>query len=118
MDIVEEALSQGQTALNEYDAKRFCASFDIPVCRQAIAHDAASAAKEAAKIGFPVVLKASGKELLHKTEVDGIALNVHSQEEVKQESERLMQIPGSQAVLVSIFGERKTNRASVDLHML
>jgi len=109
MDIVEEALSKGQTALNEYDAKRFCSSFDIPVCREAIAHDADSAAKEAVKIGFPVVLKASGEKLLHKTEIQGIALNLKSQEEVKQESRRLLQIPGSQAVLVQemVKGERE-----------
>lgn len=109
MDIIEKALGQGQKALNEYDAKRFCASFDIPVCREAIASDADSAAKEAAKIGFPVVLKASGKELFHKTEVGGIALNLKTQEEVKQEAERLLQIPGSEAVLVQemVKGERE-----------
>jgi acyl-CoA synthetase (NDP forming) len=109
MDIIKEALSKGQRTLNEYDAKRFCASFDIPVCREAIARDADSAVKEAVKIGFPVVLKASGKELFHKTEVGGIALNLKNQAEVKQESERLLRIPGSEAVLVQemVKGERE-----------
>jgi len=105
MDIIKEALSKGQSALNEYDAKRFCASFAIPVCREAIARDADSAVKEAIKIGFPVVLKVSGKELFHKTEVGGIALNLKNQ----QESERLLRIPGSEAVLVQemVKGERE-----------
>lgn len=109
MDIIKEALSKGQSALNEYDAKRFCASFDILVCREAIARDADSAVKEAVKIGFPVVLKASGKELFHKTEVGGIALNLKNQAEVKQESERLLRTPGSDAVLVQemVKGERE-----------
>ena len=109
MDIIKEALSKGQSALNEYDAKRFCASFGIPVCREAIVRDADSAVKEAIKIGFPVVLKVSGKELFHKTEVGGIALNLKNQAEVKQESERLLRIPGSEAVLVQemVKGERE-----------
>ncbi len=109
MDIIKEALNKGQSALNEYDAKRFCASFGIPVCREAIARDADSAVKEAVKIGFPVVLKASGKELFHKTEINGIALNLKNQAEVKQESERLLRIPGSEAVLVQemVKGERE-----------
>jgi acyl-CoA synthetase (NDP forming) len=109
MDIIKEALSKGQSALNEYDAKRFCASFGIPVCREAIARDADSAVKEAVKIGFPVVLKASGEKLFHKTEVGGIALNLKNQAEVKQESERLLRIPGSEAVLVQemVKGERE-----------
>ena len=100
MDIIEEALSKGQNILSEFDAKKFLSSYGIPVCREAIASDADSAAREAAKIGFPVVLKASGKGLLHKTEVQGISLNLKSQEEVKQESQRLLRIPGSEAVLV------------------
>jgi len=109
MDIIEEALRQGQSALNEYEAKRFCARFGIPVCREAITHDADAAVKESLKIGFPVVLKACGKELFHKTEVGGIALNLKNQAEVKQESERLLRIPGSEAVLVQemVRGERE-----------
>ncbi len=109
MDIIEEALSKDQNTLSEFDAKRFCAGFGIPVCRETIARDADSAAREAVKIGFPVVLKASGKELLHKTEVQGISLNLKNQEEVKQESERLLRIPGSEEVLVQemVPGERE-----------
>ncbi len=109
MDIVEEALRQGHSALNEYEAKQFLDRFGIPVCREAIAHDATAAVKESLKIGFPVALKACGKELFHKTEVGGIALNLKNQAEVKQESKRLLRIPGSQAVLVQemVRGERE-----------
>ncbi len=109
MNIIKGALSQGQDALNEYDAKRLCAGFGIPVCRETIARDADSAAKEAAKLGFPVVLKASGKNLFHKTEVGGIALNLNSREDVIRESECLLGIPGSEAVLVQemVKGQRE-----------
>ena len=109
MEIIKEALAKGQTALSEHEAKRFCASFGIPVCREAIVYDAGSAVAEAIKIGFPVVLKASGENLFHKTEVGGIALNLTSQEEVKQESHRLLKIPGSEALLVQemVKGDRE-----------
>ena len=100
MDIIKEALSKGDNTLNEYDAKRFLSGSGIPVCHEAMAHDADSAAKEAARIGFPVVLKAAGKDLFHKTEIQGIALNLKSEAEVTQEAERLLRIPGSEAVLV------------------
>ncbi|MGB2828439.1 MAG: acetate--CoA ligase family protein [Dehalococcoidales bacterium] len=109
MDIIGEALSKGQQALNEYDAKRFLSGFGIPVCREIIAGDVDSAVKEASKTGFPVVLKASGKDLFHKTEIDGIALNLKNEAEVKREAERLLRIPGSEAVLVQemVKGERE-----------
>ena len=93
-------MSRGQTTLSEHEAKKFCAHFGIPVCREAIAHDAEEAVAAAVKIGFPVVLKASGKSLLHKTEVGGVALNLTSEEEVRKESQRLLKIPGSEALLV------------------
>jgi acyl-CoA synthetase (NDP forming) len=109
MDIIKEALAKGQTTLNEYEAKKFCAGLGIPVCREALALDADAVAAEAARIGFPVVLKASGKNLLHKTEVGGIALNLTSSEAVKKEAKRLLAIPGSEAVLVQemVRGERE-----------
>ena len=109
MDIIKDALTRGQTALNEHDSKRFFSTFGIPVTREAVAHDADSAAAEAATIGFPVVLKASGRNLFHKTEVGGIALNLASEEEVRKESHRLIQIPGCEALLVQemVEGDRE-----------
>ena len=100
MEIIKKALAKEQVALDEHDSKRFCSSLGIPVCLEAVAYDADSAAAEAVKIGFPVVLKASGKNLFHKTEAGGIALNLTSEEEVRKESHRLLEIQGCEALLV------------------
>ncbi len=109
MNPVEEALAKGQPALNEYDAKRFLAGFDIPVCRETLVSDPDGASAEAATIGFPIVLKAAGATLFHKTEVGGIALNLKSQEEVREEASRLLEIPGCEALLVQemVRGDRE-----------
>jgi acetyl-CoA synthetase len=47
----------------------------IPRCRVVAATDAASCAEA---LGFPVVIKAVGAHLEHKTEVGGVALNIRS----------------------------------------
>ena len=109
MGIIEEALVRGQSALSEHDSKRFCSGFGIPVCLEITAGDPDSAAAEAAKIGFPVVLKASGKDLFHKTEAGGVVLNLTSEDEVKKASRRLLRIPGSEALLVQemVEGDRE-----------
>lgn len=109
MDIIKEALGRGQAVLSEHDSKQFCSSLGIPVCLEAITYNADSAATEAVKIGFPVVLKASGKNLFHKTDVGGIALNLRSRGEVKKESHRLLKIPGCEALLVQemVTGDRE-----------
>ncbi|MEE8419826.1 MAG: acetate--CoA ligase family protein [Dehalococcoidales bacterium] len=100
MEIIREALARGQAALNEYDSKLVCAEFGIPVCREITAGDAESAAAEASKTGFPVVLKAVGEKLLHKTEAGAVALNLADAEAVRREGRRLLKIRGSQALLV------------------
>jgi acetate---CoA ligase (ADP-forming) len=100
MDIIKKARARNQSALSEYDAKRFLSCFGIPVNREVLALDADSAAAEAAKMGFPVVLKASGANLFHKTEVGGIVLNLRTKEQVREASERLLKIDGCDALLV------------------
>ncbi|MAG14317.1 MAG: hypothetical protein CL874_00295 [Dehalococcoidales bacterium] len=109
VEIIREALSGGQTALSESEAKQFCASLGIPVCRGVMAADVAAAVTAAIKLGFPVVLKAIGKDLFHKTEVRGIALNLNGEEEVRQEGCRLLGIPESEALLVQemVKGDRE-----------
>jgi len=109
MNLLEEALGKGQSALNEYQAKQFLANFGIPTCREALARDSEQTVAEAARIGFPVVLKAAGATLLHKTEVGGVALNLKSPAEVKEQANRLLKIPGCETLLVQemIQGERE-----------
>jgi len=99
-NLIQEALAKGQSALSEYDSKRFLARFDIPVCQETIVSNADSAASEATKIGFPVVLKACGTHLTHKTEAEGVVLNLRGKGEVKKEGQRLLKIKGCEALLV------------------
>lgn len=100
MDLIQAALARGRTALGEYESKQFLAGFGIPVTREVLAPDAHTAARAAEEMGFPVVLKASGAQLFHKTEVDGISLNLGSEKDVAREAERLLHISGCEAVLV------------------
>jgi len=109
MDVITGAVARGLAALNEYDAKRFLSEFGIPVPREKLAATADEAAAAAAATGFPVVLKASGTTLLHKTEVGGVSLNLKTEQEVRDESGRLLRIPGCEAVLVQemVQGDRE-----------
>ena len=101
MNMIQKALAEGRSALSEHESKELLSSFGIPVTSEVIARDAVEAASAAAVlVGFPVVLKASGASLSHKTEVGGVALNLWTGEEVRKEGERLLKIPGCEALLV------------------
>jgi acetyltransferase len=56
------------------------------------------AAKEAERIGFPVVMKVIGP--LHKSDVDGIALNVSGKEEAGREFDRMIAIKDTTGILI------------------
>lgn len=109
MDVINDALNSGQSHLSEHEAKRFLSAFGVNVCREALADGVESAAEAAATIGFPVVLKVSGANLPHKTEVGGVALNLKSEQEVGDEARRLLRIPGCEGLLVQemVKGDRE-----------
>ncbi len=100
MELLLSAIAQGRSALDEYQSKQLLAAFGIPVTREILARDAQAAARAAEEMGFPVVLKASGTALLHKTEVEGVCLNLRNGKDVQQEADRLLRIPGCERLLV------------------
>src|SRR6201747_2492483 len=71
-------------ALDEVASKKLLKAYGIPVSKEEIAHDAAGAVKIAKKIGFPVVAKVVSADILHKSDIDGVVLNLGSAAEVKK----------------------------------
>lgn len=52
------------------------------------------------KIGFPLVMKTSGKSIIHKTEFNGVRLNIKTEEDAKRTFNELIKIKGCEKVLV------------------
>jgi acetyltransferase len=71
-------------ALDEVASKKLLKAYGIPVSKEEIAHDAAGAVRIAKKIGFPVVAKVVSAEILHKSDIGGVVLNLGSAAEVKK----------------------------------
>jgi acyl-CoA synthetase (NDP forming) len=63
-------------AYNEFDAKRLLQQYGVPTVREAVVHSEAEALEQAATIGYPVVLKGLGSDLLHKSEQALVELNL------------------------------------------
>jgi acetyltransferase len=71
-------------ALDEVASKKLLRAYGIPVSREEIAQTAADAVKIAKKIGFPVVAKVVSRDILHKSDIGGVVLNLTSTAEVRQ----------------------------------
>src|ERR1700682_117040 len=76
--------ANGAAALDEVASKKLLKAYGIPVSKEEIAQTAAEAVKIAKKIGFPVVAKVVSADILHKSDIGGVVLNINSTAEVKK----------------------------------
>jgi acetyltransferase len=65
-------------------------AYGIPVLKAAIARSANVAAGLARDIGFPVALKISSPDIAHKSDLGGVLLNLHSEEQVTDAYQRML----------------------------
>jgi acetyl coenzyme A synthetase (ADP forming)-like protein len=80
--VLDKAKADGRTALTAPEGKAVCDAYGIPVPQEGVAGSAAEAAKLAAAMGFPVVLKIVSPDILHKTEAGGVLVGLQSAVEV------------------------------------
>ena len=64
------------TVLSEFDSAALLEAAGIPVAPRRRVHSAAAAASAAAELGVPVAVKIISADLLHKSDVGGVILNV------------------------------------------
>jgi acyl-CoA synthetase (NDP forming) len=92
--LIGRALAAGQTALDEAQAKRVLSMYGVPVPPGQVVRTKEAACEAARGIGFPVVMKAIGPDIRHKTEANLVALNVHDDAAVAREFTRLQCVVG------------------------
>src|SRR3989337_1848579 len=83
--IVKEAISLGRKTLVEPEAKEVLRLSDIPVPRFNVVKDVNGAVETAEKLGYPLVLKLVSPDILHKSDVGGVALGIKDSRAIEQE---------------------------------
>jgi acetate---CoA ligase (ADP-forming) len=86
--LMEEA--RGQTALGEADTRPLLETYGIHIIQGLVAHSADEAAMIASGIGKPVALKIVSPDILHKSDVGGIILNLETPKSVSAAYEEMM----------------------------
>lgn len=76
--------------LTEHEAKKMLKKAGIPITKEFLTKTPEEAVKYAKKIGFPVVLKISSPDILHKTDVGGILVGLENEKEVKKGFEKII----------------------------
>ncbi|MCC5632798.1 bifunctional acetate--CoA ligase family protein/GNAT family N-acetyltransferase [Nostoc sphaeroides CHAB 2801] len=82
--IIQKARQAGRTLLTEVESKQVLAAYGIPTVATQVATNAEEAVKLAEEIGYPVVLKVFSQTITHKTDVNGVHLNLHNADAVRE----------------------------------
>ena len=90
--------------LSEHDSKELLAAYGIPVTRERTANTADEAVAAADELGYPVVLKVSGGDVAHKSDVGGVLLGLGTAGQVREGFAQLAALrTGPTEVLVAEF---------------
>ncbi len=89
-EVFDRCISEGRLELGELEARKILEAYEIPVPRAEVAEDIAEAKEEAKKIGYPVVLKIVSPNILHKTDVGGIKVDINDEEELEESFDQIM----------------------------
>lgn len=87
--VIDAVLADGRSLLTEYEAKELLDAYAIPIVVTRIAGDAAEAVRLADDMGYPVVIKILSREISHKSDVGGVALNLKSADAVRSAVETM-----------------------------
>ncbi len=89
--LIENVLAERREVLTELESKSLLAAFHIPVTRTMLARTANEAMLIASQLGYPVALKIDSPDVTHKSDVQGVVLNVHSAAQVRDRYQDMLQ---------------------------
>jgi acetyl coenzyme A synthetase (ADP forming)-like protein len=81
---------QGRLKVGDAESRRIMQAYGIAIPRSQLAHDPDRAVAIAEEIGYPVVMKIASPDILHKTDIGGVKLNLMSAGDVRDAFDLLM----------------------------
>jgi len=84
--------NKSKQQLTEFQGKQLLKKYGVTIPMGFLVRNVTEAIKAAEDIGFPVTLKVSGAKLAHKTELNGVRLNVQNAKMLKEACDDLFNI--------------------------
>lgn len=82
-EILSQADREGRKSLLETEAKTICMEYGIPVTRFQLAKTEEEAVKHAEQIGYPIVLKIVSQDIIHKSDIGGVMINLKDPQTIR-----------------------------------
>lgn len=123
-EIIESVINKGRVTLLGSEAIAIAAAYGILTPRTQTAFSVTEAIRIADEIGYPVVMKITSPDLIHKSDIGGVAIGIKDAEEVRHNFSSMMQsarnyAPNSKVIGIDIQAMSRVGRelilgASVD----
>lgn len=89
-DVFARARSEGRIAIGEAESRAILEAYQFRIPRSGLAATADDAVRIAGEIGYPVVLKISSPDILHKTDVGGVKVGLQTPSDVRDAFELIV----------------------------
>ena len=89
-EIFDRVKSEKRTSLLEPEAEAVCMKYGISVTNFKLAKNEAEAVKFAEQIKFPVVLKIVSPDVIHKSDVGGVVVDLKTAKDVREAYKRIL----------------------------
>ncbi len=87
----KEARASGHLQLGEQEAREVIAAYGFRLPSSVLCPTADEAVAAAVKIGFPIVMKISSPDILHKSDVGGVKVGLQNEKEVREAFAAMME---------------------------
>ena len=104
LKLINEVLADKRTVMTEFEAKQLLNYYKIPVIKNGLAKTKSEAVKLAKEIGYPLVMKIASPDILHKTDVGGVILNILNKEDADASFTKIMNSSKSKMPSADIRG--------------
>jgi Acyl-CoA synthetase (NDP forming) len=87
--IIAKAIEEGRYKLLEHESFELLRQYNIPVPDFALVQDVDEALRVVKDIGYPIALKVVSPDIIHKSDVGGVILNISNDDELRSACERI-----------------------------
>jgi acetyltransferase len=81
--ILDQLRRESRATAGDTEARDILATYGVPLPKSALARNVDEAVAAAEAIGYPVVMKIASPDILHKTDIGGVKLNLASASDVR-----------------------------------
>ncbi len=82
-EVFAQVRAEGRVTIGDAEARAILQAYGIPIPQSRLARTPEEAVEIAEEIGYPVVMKVASPDILHKTDIGGVKLNIASAADVR-----------------------------------